>query len=286
MQLKTIYSHSKDLLNTAHCASAALDARLLICHILNYSHEDFILRADHILNEKQIAKIEQLIAQRASRIPVAKLIGYKEFYGRTFITNDHTLDPRPDSEIVIDSVLSLTGKDKPFHFIDLGTGTGCLGLTLACENKNCTGLLVDNSASALAVATKNRDLLHCSDRVALVESDWWQNVPNVQKFDVIISNPPYITTQDYADLDADEKHDPYSALVGGTDGLEAYRIIIQGLQPFCHDETIIAFEIGQHQEQDITHLLHDFGLKNTHYHRDLSGIIRVVMAYPKKVLHT
>ena len=309
MILKDFYTDIKNNFQRSGVETAALDARLLMCHALRISHENFVLHSDKELPADDIEKINALITQRLAGRPVAKIIGSKEFYGRDFKTTDDTLDPRPDSETLIEAVLSAvkfplplrervpqagegagrtdTVLDAPstqpspargegeLKILDLGTGTGCLILTLLTELPNATGLAIDQSPAALAIAQENARQLQLDDRIDFLYSDWFSAVAG--NFDIIISNPPYIPENDIADLATEVRnYDPLAALAGGADGLDPYRLIIPQLRRFLKPGGLAAFEVGQGQASAVAALLKECGFIAVTTHRDLAGIERVV----------
>jgi release factor glutamine methyltransferase len=277
MILKDFYDVVKRRLAAADNASAALDARLLICHVLNISHEEFIVQTDRVLSPNKIEKIEELVTQRIARKPVAKILGQKEFYGRIFLTSENTLDPRPDSETLIDAVLkNIDDKNKPLRILDLGTGTGCLLLTLLSELPQATGIGVDQSDAALALARENAVRLEVLMIADFIQGNWFEHV--IGQFDIIISNPPYIPTADIATLSMDvQDYDPTPALDGGADGLAAYRAITDQAANYLKKGGLIAFEVGQGQADDVSNLLKNKGFSNIMGFKDLAGISRVVL---------
>ena len=254
-----------------------LDVRLLLCHVLGYTHEEFLLQQEKDINPTQEKIIRELAAQRAQGRPVAKIIGYKEFYGRNFITTEATLDPRPDSETLIDAILSHMPDDRTLRILDLGTGTGCLMLTLLAERPLVRGVAVDKSPEALAIAQKNAQVLGLEERVTFHHGDWAQGIDG--PFDIVISNPPYIPTAEIAALARDVKeYDPGAALDGGADGLEAYRVLIADAPRLLRPNGVVGFEVGQGQAQAVTALLQEKGFGDVACFKDLAGIERVLLA--------
>lgn len=254
----------------------ALDARVLICHVLNISPEEFILHKKRILTDAQGAAIDTLVAQRQTHMPVAKITGRKYFYDLEFKTTTDTLDPRPDSETLIDVVLKR--KTKAARILDLGTGTGCLGLTLLHHIAHAHAVLVDVSRAALDVARHNAETLNLVHRVACVHGHWFDGVSGM--FDVIVSNPPYIPTADMAGLAPDVRHfDPRLALDGGADGLDPYRMILGAAGRFAAPNALIALEVGAGQATDVAAMAAHAGFQNIEIHNDLSGIGRVVSGF-------
>lgn len=273
MTVSAFFRQAKERLGRTSCDSPALDARLLIAHGLGLTQEQFALAGDRILTVAERETLESLIAQRKTGRPVAKIIGQKEFYGRFFKTTDDTLDPRPDSETLIEVALAHAG-EQPL-ILDLGTGTGCLVLTLLAEKPRARAIAVDRSAAALAVAKENAWQTGVEDRVVFVQSDWLDEV--VGRFDLIISNPPYIPDAVVPTLAPEVRlYDPHGALAGGADGLDPYRHLVPRLAGFLKPGGRVVFEVGQGQDGDVAVLLSGAGFSDVAIVRDLGGIGRVV----------
>jgi release factor glutamine methyltransferase len=270
MTVREVYQRLKSRID-------ALDARLLMCHAMKTSQEEFLLQQHDKLQPLIVEAIEVMAVQREQGKPVAKILGYREFYGRHFITTNDTLDPRPDSETLIEAVLKQIKPDQPCHILDLGTGTGCLLITLLCERPDATGVAVDSSPPALTVARKNAYALGVMDRIQFVESDWTQKLDGL--FDIVVSNPPYIATHEIDGLAVDVKqYDPMAALDGGPDGLESYRLIIGDLSRILKPGGLAAFEVGHTQAHQVGELLTTYRFKNVTFAKDIAGIDRVVLA--------
>ena len=273
--LDTAYADAKTLLQQSGCTSAALDARLLICHVTGLSHEQFILAGSLELTPEQQESIRHIMAERAQGKPVAKIVGGKEFYGRHFMTTLDTLDPRPDTEILVDACLKILPEDAPARVLDLGTGTGCVLITLLSERKAASGVAVDASARALDVARRNAEKLGVAGRMTCLQCDWFAAVDG--PFDLIVSNPPYIPHGDISGLDKDVRdYDPVSALDGGADGLDPYRLIIPQSRHYLGDSGWLAFEVGIGQAEDVARLMAENGFDTLSITPDLAGIARVV----------
>jgi release factor glutamine methyltransferase len=267
----------RDLYHALKSRIDALDARLLMCHAMKTSHEEFLLQQDDKLSSPILDAIEGMVVQREKGRPVAKILGHREFYGRRFLTTNDTLDPRPDTETLVEAVLARVKPNQSCRMLDLGTGTGCLLITLLCERGAATGAAVDVSAAALMVARKNAYALGVMDRIDFVESDWTHKIDG--QFDVIVSNPPYIASHEIDGLAPDVKaYDPMGALDGGVDGLEAYRIIIGDLSRILAPSGLVAFEVGHTQSRQVGELLTAHRFKNVIFVKDLAGIERVVLA--------
>lgn len=220
-------------------------------------------------------ELESFIKRRLNGEPVAKIIGHKGFWKKEFKTTKDTLDPRPDSETLIDAILkTFLDKNAPYKILDIGTGTGCLLLSLLDEYPSAIGVGIDVSEKALSVAKENALTYK---NVSFINRDFttpsWTD--NLGSFDIIVSNPPYIPTEDLKNLSKETLCDPILALDGGKDGLNPYRIFSKTLLPLCHKDTYIFFEIGQGQETDVQNLMSkNFTFKQAF--KDLSGITRIL----------
>lgn len=278
MKLKDIYSQTVSLFNEIEIETAMLDARLLICHAYDLSFNEFITRDEESFDE---ALMKPLVTRRLNREPISKIIGEKGFWDYTFYTNEFTLDPRPDSETLIDTTLKLLpNKQEQYSFIDLGTGTGCLLQTLLLEYKNAKGVGVDISEEALDVSKRNAKRHNLENRSEWMQGSWEDfNLSFDHQFDLVISNPPYIKSTDIDSLSSDVKnHDPLLALDGGGDGLDPYRNIIRLLPELLKSGGWVVFEIGRDQEKDVQKMLLDSGLQTIDMTRDFGNIIRCVFA--------
>lgn len=264
-------------LQEARIESASVDARLLLQHVLGISREQLLAADKRVITSEQEAQYMQLIARRAARQPVAQLIGKREFYGREFKVTGDTLDPRPDSETLIEAVLArIADKNAPLRLLDLGTGTGCLLLTLLAELPKSQGIAVDACEKALDVAKTNASALSVGNRAQFVKSSWAEGVSGV--FDVVISNPPYIPSSTIPTLAPEVcQYEPKAALDGGEDGLECYRAIIAQLPGLLGDAGFAAFEIGIGQHKALESIASQNGLQIAGMKEDLAGIVRCVV---------
>jgi release factor glutamine methyltransferase len=263
-------------LKQVNIASASLDARLLLQHGLGCTHADLIANGDCATTAEQATKFRELVNRRKTFEPVSKITGQREFYGQNFRVSRAVLDPRPDTETVIDVCLAHFPADRSFRFADLGTGSGAIGITLACERKHANGVCADISTEALVVAKLNVDAHGLQDRILLCQSNWFQNIEG--PFDLIVSNPPYIQETLIAALAPDVRdHDPFLALSGGRDGLECYREIAAGASTHMmpHGSVVIETGIGQQRQIEAIFANHDFKLSESR--PDLAGRIRALL---------
>ena len=262
-----------DVLNEAGVEGAARDARVLMANCLDIDRTrlPLILRdeADYFTLHEFMVDIRA----RAGGMPVSAIVGFKEFYGRRFEVNEAVLDPRPETECLVAEALS-----GPFsEVLDLGTGSGCILLTLLAERAKATGVGADISPQALEVAGRNAKALGVADRLWLTRSNWFAGVGG--QFDLIVSNPPYIALHEMDGLMPEVRnHDPRVALTDEGDGLGAYHVIAAGAPEHLRPGGCILVEIGPTQGQAVKSLFETHGLENIRICPDLDGRDRVVRA--------
>lgn len=263
-------------LKAAEIDNPSLDARLLAGHALRLDRAQLLSQSQRILSADENTAVEVLIARRMKGEPVARIIGSREFWGLKFGLNEATLEPRPDSEALIEAVLN-TGK-RGGRILDLGTGTGCLLLSLLHEWPLATGTGIDIALRAVEQAAKNAAALGLGGRAEFCVNNWLTGLTG--KFDVIVSNPPYIRAADINGLQREVRDfDPMMALDGGEDGLGPYRLLIPQLKQFLNPNGIAAFEVGAGQAQDVMNLFKANEFSNFAAHQDLGGVARCVIAH-------
>lgn len=253
-------------------------ARSLLCHVLQINEAQLHGRRDICLSDAEEKAWQQLVQKLKDGVPLSRIVGKREFWSLDFVVNEATLDPRPDSEVLVETVLRHTRlhKLRDFRILDLGTGTGCLMLSLLKELPQAHGVAVDVSARALEAAAQNAHVHGVSDRLQLVQSNWLESVEG--SFDIIISNPPYIASDEMTHLDDNvKKFDPLQALDGGDDGLEAYRAILAGLHHHMNATSVGFFEIGWQQANQLSQLLNGRGYHVQEVVQDLEKRDRVVV---------
>ncbi len=275
-------------LERAGIKDAARDARRLLEHVLCVDAATLIRDADEALSPSAQLRFKDLVDRRAEREPVSRILGVREFYGRPFLVTPDVLDPRPDTETLIDLALSIIRVERsatgPVSILDLGTGSGAILLTLLAECHGAKGTGTDVSVGALAVAARNAAALGMTDRVTLIEHDTRLSVPH--GFDVVVANPPYIPTADICWLDPEvAAHDPHLALDGGPDGLDFYRLIVGHVveaRRVSRQPQWIIFEVGADQSDQVIDISHKNGIgsqaEDIKTARDLAGHVRCVAA--------
>ena len=254
------------------------EARILLAEATGASVSTIMAWPERIISREHEALFAGWLSRRLDQEPVSRILGHREFWSLSFIVTPATLDPRPDSETLVEAVLAVfPNRNRPYRIVDFGTGTGCLLIALLSEDPNAYGLGIDRSAAAARVAQANAEALGFANRTSIVICDWDEAITG--GFDIIISNPPYIPSPEIATLmPAVRDYDPLPALDGGHDGLDPYRVLCHAAQRLLKPDGAVFFEVGQGQENDAEQLLRVAGLENCDYRRDLAGIVRVVSA--------
>jgi|TARA_Y100000815_G_scaffold257335_1_gene265822 release factor glutamine methyltransferase len=260
-------------LRAAGVDSPARDARLLLAHAARIDAARITLIAPEELTHDIAERFDRLIALRAVRVPVSHLVGERAFYSRRFKVGPEVLDPRPETETLIEAALA-----EPFaRVLDLGTGSGCILVTLLAERLDATGIGVDLSEAACLQASANAVLHDVQARADIRQSDWFAAVEG--KFDLIVSNPPYIALDEWDGLSRDvREHEPRLALTDEGDGLGAYRRIAAGVRPHLAPGGRLLLEIGPTQARAVCALLEQAGFATPAVLHDLDGRDRVIVA--------
>ena len=273
MKLQRVLADTAFKLSHSGIESAARDARILTAYALEVPISDLSLKINDRVSANIIFKLEKLILRRIKREPISKILGRREFWGRIFSINKNVLDPRADTETLIDYVI-----EKPVKTVlELGTGSGVIAVTLACEWKEVHVTATDISEDALLLAQKNAEKFNIENKIQFLKSDWFDNVEG--KFDLIISNPPYIgwIEQDKICTEV-TKYDPEIALFAGFDGFDAYKKIIPGLAKYLNPDGFVVLEIGASQSNLVEDIMNLSGFFNVDIVKDLSGKDRVIAA--------
>jgi len=255
-----------------------LDARLLAAAALGLKPDALRTAPDRALAPEEESRIEALVARRIeAREPVSRILGRREFWSLEFRITPDVLDPRPDSETLVEAALSaFPNRTAPLRVLDLGTGSGCLLLAVLLERPSATGLGVDASEAALAVAAANASQLGFAARAEFRRGDWGRGLE--ERFDLILCNPPYIAESERATLAPEvAQHDPPGALFAGSDGLGAYRAILPDLARLLAPQGRALFEIGASQAAAVSDIARAAGLDVLAVKQDLAGRDRCVV---------
>jgi len=264
-------------LRAAGIESAALDAELLLAEALGCERPALLLGGAQRLPGQEAAAYRAMLDRRARREPVARILGRREFWSLSFAVSDATLVPRPDSETLVEAALArLTPRERPWRLLDLGTGSGCLLISLLKELPAATGLGTDISSGALATARRNAESLGLGNRASFAEGDWLAAVLE-ERFDVVTSNPPYIESEEFETLMPEvAEYEPRVALDGGRDGLAAYRRLAAEAPARLRPGGWLLLEVGAGQAPAVEALLAEAGLEAAPARCDLGGCERVV----------
>ena len=283
MKISAALAHARWNLDSKGVSNSRLDALILLTHTffilhIPFTKEQVIFNPDQELTLEQQQVFFNLVLRRGNREPVSHIIGKREFYGEDFLVTKDVLDPRPDSESLIETVLAhFLNRDQHLKILELGVGSGCLIITLLAFYERAVGIGADISEKALKIAQKNADLHQVSKRLLLVESDLFSVLTGREKFDLIISNPPYIPSQDIEILEAEVRvHEPRLALDGGEDGLDFYRRIAARAKLFLSAGGKVILEIGIGQQNDIAQIFIRQGFVLLEEKKDLSGVVRIL----------
>ena len=273
MKVKQLLSDVTLKLSISKIDNAARDARILVAHALGIPKSQLALNTNENVPEETRSSLEKLISRRINREPIAKILGKRQFWGRTFFINEDVLDPRGDTETLIDYVI-----DRPVRSVlELGTGSGVIAISLACEWKEVHVVATDISEAALFVAQKNAKYFNVQDKIDFLKSDWFEAIEG--KFDLIISNPPYIGLSEISEISQEVlNYDPDLALFAGCYGLDSYERIIPNVTKFLRPGGIVVLEIGASQSDSVKTLMNSSGLSEVKTFKDLAGKDRLVTA--------
>ncbi len=280
MKILELYKNSAKELEQQGILTSKLDVKILLSYLLNIDSKELIMYFNQHIEQKFINSFNQLLKRRLNREPIANIVNKKSFWSYDFFVNENVLTPRNDSEILIEAVLSnYNNMQEELKILDLGTGSGCLILSLLKMYKNASGLAVDISEKALKVARQNAENLKINN-IKFLKNNWNDNIED--KFDIIISNPPYIPTKEIKELEPEvNKFNPLLALDGGEDGLNCYRYLAKSLEKNLKENTKIFLEIGKNQEKDIEKIFNENGYELLKMYKDLAEINRI-LCFKKK----
>ena len=271
--MNDIINDSLKKLKQININNPELDLRILLKYCSKKNNEIILSNVD--LNNINITKFKLFLKKRINREPIAKIINNKSFWKNDFYVNNFVLDPRPETELIIEEVLNVyKNKNLKLKILDIGTGSGCIAISLAKEFKNASITAIDISKEALEVAEKNLKIHNCENQIQLKMIDF-KNINS--KFDLIVSNPPYLTNNQFNNTDPEVKNfEPKLALVGGDDGLKFYREYSNNLQNLMNKNAIFVCEIGINQRQNCEEIFQNSGLYLNKIVSDLQGIERIL----------
>lgn len=275
--IKSVLQWTQDYFTQHHIDSPRVDAEILLAKVLNCNRIKLYIDQDKPLSKQELAMMHGFVERRAKHEPVAYIFGEKGFMQDVFNVTPAVLVPRPETELLVERVAKLFDNKQNLSILDIGTGSGAIVLSLLKLFPNARATAADISIDALAVARINAEKLNVADRVKFVKTDIYNGLDS-QQFDVIVSNPPYIPTQDLKTLDEDVKKEPQIALDGGADGLVFYRRIINEAELYLNQDGLLALEIGIGQGEAVANLCGRAGFKIVRIVKDYAGIDRNILA--------
>lgn len=277
---EALLKEGQEILEAAGIEEAGLDAWLLLEYESGKNRAYYFVHCKEEADEEIKTPYMEKIRKRAQHIPLQHLTHQGYFMGYEFFVNENVLVPRQDTEVLVEEALSLIKEKEVPQILDMCTGSGCILLSLLLEREDALGTGVDLSEKALSVAEKNRETYHLETRAELIKSDMFQSgyfEGKKESFDIIVSNPPYIPTEEIEKLQAEVRfHDPFMALDGKEDGLYFYRIIAKNAGEYLKPGGFLACEIGCDQGEDVKKMFESCGFSDVKVIKDLAGLDRVV----------
>ena len=271
--MNNLIKESLTKLKQKNISNPELDLRILLKHASKKNNE--IILSNLNMDNIDIAKFKKFLQKRINRQPISKIINTKSFWKNDFYVNNFVLDPRPETELIIEEALNIyRNKNLKLKILDIGTGSGCIAVSLAKEFKNASITAIDISKEALDVAEKNLKIHSCYNQIQLKMIDF-KNINS--KFDLIVSNPPYLTNKQFNNADPEVRNfEPKLALVGGDDGLKFYREYSKNIKNLMNKSAYFICEIGINQRQDCEEIFENSGLNLNKIVNDLQGIERIL----------
>ena len=271
-------NYGNKILKSNNIISYKLDSELLLAKALNKSREDILTNLNFTLEQKEFYMFKRLLIRRKKKEPIAYIFNQKEFWKYKFLVNEDVLIPRPETEIIVEEVLKLTSYNSSKLFLDIGTGSGCLILSILKERPNSHGTAIDISKKAIKIAINNAKIHHLENKIKFINNDI--DKFNNNKYDFIVSNPPYINDINFKRLEANVKlFEPTIALKAGLDGLKVIENIIKKSKKLLKKNGKLIFEFGENQESKVKNLL----MKNKFY---INKVCKDIRSFPRVIVST
>jgi len=275
MNYQQLINKSVAILKDNKNKTPLLDCEVILSKVLNISRENLLLNLNETISEKNKQKFNYSLEQRKQNKPIAYIVGQKEFWNTNFVVNESVLIPRPDTEILVEEALNALKTGKKYHILDIGTGSGCILISILKERKKCVGTGIDISKKATNIAKTNAKIQHLANRIKFIKSD----IDNffASKYDLIVSNPPYISRFTLNTLDEDVKgYEPLLALDGGPDGLSKIEKVIKRSSKLIKTNGKLILEIGFNQLYNVSKIIMKNGFYIKKITKDLSGKNRCI----------
>ena len=280
MNILRLLNSGSEKLKTKNIISHRLDSEILLSNILSKKREELLLNLDEKVRNENIIEFKKTIFRRSLKEPIAYILKKKEFWSKNFIVNKNVLIPRPETELMVEKIINVF-KKKYISILDIGTGTGCILLSILSELKNAKGLGVDISRKAIEIANKNLNKLKLPNKIKFKVKSF--NDIYLHKFDLIVSNPPYIMSKDIKNLDEDiKKFEPKLALDGGNDGLDVIKKVIYKSKNILKIKGMLALEIGSGQFKKVSKILSKNNFRIRYIIKDFGENIRCVLSTLEK----
>ena len=252
-----------------------LHARIILKEVLSLDDKDLILKESLDIPNELIEKIIAIESRRLNGEPISKIFKKRDFYNSTFLISNDVLDPRPETELIVEIANNFIDKNEVKNILDLGTGSGCILLSILKENKMINGLGIDLSKDAISIAKQNSKKLNLETQSNFLISNWMSSVN--YKYDLVVSNPPYIASEDIKKLSKSVKiYDPILSLDGGDDGLNSYRLIASDLKRVVSKHALVIIEIGYNQSLQVIEIFKKNNFKLMKKYNDINGLDRVL----------
>lgn len=275
MILKEIQRKLCNNFSTIGIETPELDARIILKEVLSLNDKDLILKESFDIPEEVIEKIIKIESRRLNGEPISKIFKKRDFYNSTFVISHDVLDPRPETELIVEIANNYINKNEVKNILDLGTGSGCILLSILKENRMINGLGIDLSKEAISIAKQNSKKLNLETQSNFLISNWMSSVN--YKYDLVVSNPPYIASEDIKKLSKSVKiYDPILSLDGGDDGLNSYRLIASDLKRIISMNALIIIEIGYNQSIQVIDIFKKNDFKLIKKYNDINGLDRVL----------
>ena len=277
MNIFEAYNSTKKALNSAGIEDFVFEAKQIIKHITGLSSSEILMNYTNKLSEFQSNNLTAIIKQRELRYPLQYIFGEWSFYGREFYVGPGVLVPRADTETVIEVCTDYLKDKKEPKILDLCAGSGCIGITLAKEKEDSTCIMIEKYPEAMRYAERNI-ARNKAENARVIAGDIFEGTASGEKYDLIVSNPPYIAENGAEEVSPETKYEPETALFGGTDGLEFYRVITENYKGSLKQNGMLCFEVGIGQANNVKEILRNAGFANIGAKKDLNGIERAVYA--------
>ena len=275
MILKEIQRKLCNNFSTIGIETPELDARIILKEVLSLDDKDLILKESLDIPEEMIEKIIAIESRRLNGEPISKIFKKRDFYNSTFVISNDVLDPRPETELIVEIANNYINKNEVKNILDLGTGSGCILLSILNVNRMINGLGIDLSKEAISIAKQNSKKLNLETQSNFLVSNWMSSVN--YKYDLVVSNPPYIASEDIKKLSKSVKiYDPILSLDGGDDGLNSYRLIASDLKRIISMNALIIIEIGYNQSLQVIDIFKKNDFKLIKKYNDINGLDRVL----------